>query len=67
MIFRPIWKDEFKNVRLQVTEMAGETKKRPRIGVFFCGAPAVAKQLKTAAAKESKEGKPYFAFYKENF
>eukprot|EP01080_Neovahlkampfia_damariscottae_P003020 gene3020-5030_t len=65
---RPVWSEEFKNVRLQVTEMTpNDAKKRPKVGVFFCGAPAIGKQLKTASAKESKLGKPYFAFFKENF
>jgi hypothetical protein len=64
---RPIWKDEFKNVRVQVTEMYGDGKKRPKIGVFFCGSPAVGAELKRSSSKESKLGKPFFAFFKENF
>jgi hypothetical protein len=47
--------------------MAKEQKKRPKVGVFFCGSPAIAKQLKHFAHEESKIGRPYFAYYKENF
>ena len=64
---RPVWQEEFKNVRQQVTEMMGDVSKRPKVGVFFCGAPVVAKQIKVAAHKESKVGRPYFSFFKENF
>jgi hypothetical protein len=64
---RPEWGEEFKNVRLEVIEMAKEEKKRPKVGVFFCGSPAISKQLKHFAHAESKIGRPYFAYYKENF
>eukprot|EP00761_Pharyngomonas_kirbyi_P006350 gb/GECH01006356.1/.p1 GENE.gb/GECH01006356.1/~~gb/GECH01006356.1/.p1 ORF type:complete len:609 (+),score=143.17 gb/GECH01006356.1/:1-1827(+) len=66
---RPVWKDLFSDVRQQVEqyEPESQTKKRPRVGVFFCGPPVLSKQLYKFSVAESKVGRPLFQFSKENF
>lgn len=64
---RPIWSDEFANVRKQIESVNVDYKGRPTCGVFFCGPPAVGGALKEQSAIESRVGQVYFDFYKENF
>jgi len=64
---RPVWGDCFANVRKQISEMEGETKRRPTCGVFFCGPGALGKEIKQWGTKENKNGGAFFSVHKENF
>jgi predicted ferric reductase len=66
---RPLWHDEFENVRKFVIQHNNsEQKSRPKVGVFICGPSALSKQLYRFAVSESKAPSPVqFVFHKENF
>ncbi|KAL0479450.1 NADPH oxidase [Acrasis kona] len=69
---RPLWHEEFENVRKHVlnnTDPSKEkSKSRPKVGVFICGPSALSKQLYGFSVKESKApSQVNFKFHKENF
>jgi len=71
---RPNWATEYETVRKYVlSKQKGDSKLKrpPRVGIFLCGPPVVANQLKSQASKSSKRdadgNKVRFLFHKENF
>ena len=69
---RPDWAQEYETVRKYVLSVQkGNALKAPRVGIFLCGPPVVASQLKSQATKSSKRdtdgNKVQFIFHKENF
>ncbi|XP_015077625.1 respiratory burst oxidase homolog protein D isoform X1 [Solanum pennellii] len=56
---RPNWRDVYKRIALNHTDA--------RVGVFYCGAPALTKQLGQLALDFSHKTSTKFDFHKENF
>ncbi|KAB5564753.1 hypothetical protein DKX38_004807 [Salix brachista] len=56
---KPIWRQVFKKIALHHPDS--------RIGVFYCGAPALTKELKQLALDFSRKTSTKFDFHKENF
>ncbi|KAJ0790263.1 putative NAD(P)H oxidase (H(2)O(2)-forming) [Helianthus annuus] len=56
---KPNWRSVYKRIAL--------THNGQRIGVFYCGAPALVKELKQLAADFSHKTSTKFDFHKENF
>uniref|UniRef100_A0A6N2JX03 Uncharacterized protein n=1 Tax=Salix viminalis TaxID=40686 RepID=A0A6N2JX03_SALVM len=56
---KPIWRQVFKKIALHHPDS--------RIGVFYCGAPALTKELKQLALDFSRRTSTKFDFHKENF
>ncbi|KAI4336452.1 hypothetical protein L6164_014977 [Bauhinia variegata] len=56
---KPNWRQVYKKIALQYPEN--------RIGVFYCGAPALTKELKQLALDFSHKTSTKFDFHKENF
>ncbi|KAG6476942.1 respiratory burst oxidase homolog protein B-like [Zingiber officinale] len=56
---RPNWRNVFKRIALNHREQ--------RIGVFYCGAPTLTKELRQLATDFSRRTSTKFDFHKENF
>ncbi|XP_052176111.1 respiratory burst oxidase homolog protein C-like [Diospyros lotus] len=56
---KPKWRDVYKRVALNHTN--------DRVGVFYCGAPALTKELRHLALDFSHKTSTKFEFHKENF
>ncbi|KAI4343465.1 hypothetical protein L6164_010809 [Bauhinia variegata] len=56
---KPNWRQVYKKIALQYPDS--------RIGVFYCGAPALTKELKQLALDFSRKTSTKFDFHKENF
>ncbi|KAJ6705222.1 putative proteinDPH OXIDASE [Salix purpurea] len=56
---KPVWRQVFKKIALHHPDS--------RIGVFYCGAPALTKELKQLALDFSRKTSTKFDFHKENF
>jgi predicted ferric reductase len=64
---RPIWSDEYENVRKQVEKMEEKSTNKPVVGVFFCGPANMSKTLKEQSRIENHSSNVYFQYFKENF
>ncbi|KAI8018501.1 hypothetical protein LOK49_LG04G02383 [Camellia lanceoleosa] len=56
---KPNWRNVYKRIALNHTN--------GRVGVFYCGAPALTKELKQLASDFSRKTSTKFEFHKENF
>ncbi|XP_022972125.1 respiratory burst oxidase homolog protein C-like [Cucurbita maxima] len=56
---KPNWRQVYKRITLQHPDT--------RVGVFYCGAPALTKELKQLALDFSRKTSTKFEFHKENF
>ncbi|TYJ49249.1 hypothetical protein E1A91_A01G121300v1 [Gossypium mustelinum] len=56
---KPNWRQVYKNIALR--------RPNARIGVFYCGAPALTKELRHLASDFSHKTTTKFEFHKENF
>lgn len=56
---KPNWRNVYKRIALSHSDS--------RIGVFYCGAPALTKELKQLASDFSRKTSTKFEFHKENF
>ncbi|XP_062091823.1 respiratory burst oxidase homolog protein B-like isoform X4 [Humulus lupulus] len=57
--FRPIWRDVFKGLAMNHVDQ--------RIGVFYCGAPALTHEIKRLSQELSRKLTTKFDFHKESF
>nr|AKS03954.1 respiratory burst oxidase-like protein 1 [Rubia cordifolia] len=56
---KPNWRNVYKRIALN--------HKDQRVGVFYCGAPALTKELRQLASDFSRKSDTKFEFHKENF